>query len=131
LTKSIRPNGIPNFIIKGCSETFIPALRHIFNRKFLSWEISLIMEAVVPIFKKCNEALIVDYRPISIVNNFSKIFISSIYNHLSFNFKSKLKPNQHGFLISKSTLTNLITYLNDVALPVVVLMDKLNQFGLF
>jgi retron-type reverse transcriptase len=67
-------------------------------------------------------------------------------------FKFKLHPNQHGFLNSKSTASNLVTYLNDVTpsvcsqgqfhsvyfdlsqafdkVPHAVLLNKLSQFRL-
>jgi hypothetical protein len=95
---------------------------------------------------------VVNYRPISILNNFSKIFESIIHDYLSFHFKFKLHPNQHGFLKSKSTATNLVTYLNYVTpsvcsqghfdsvhfdfsqacnnVPHAILLNKLNQNGL-
>jgi hypothetical protein len=63
-----------------------------------------------------------------------------------------LHPNQHGFVKSKSTVTNLVTYLNDVLpsvcsqgqfdsvyfdlsqafdkVPHILLLDKLNNFEL-
>jgi hypothetical protein len=74
------------------------------------------MEAssVEPIFKKGNRDLVGNYRSILILNNFSKFFGSVIYDHLSFYFKFKLYPNQHGFVKSKSSVTNLVSYLNDV-----------------
>jgi hypothetical protein len=65
--------------------------------------------------QKGNRALVGNYRPISILNNFSKIFESIIHDHLSFYFKFKLHPNQHGFVKSKSAVTNLVTCLNDVS----------------
>jgi hypothetical protein len=49
-----------------------------------------------------------------ILNNFSKIFESIVHDHVSFNFKPKVHPNQHGFIKSKSAVSNLIIYLNDV-----------------
>jgi hypothetical protein len=49
-----------------------------------------------------------NYRPISIVNNFFKIFESIIHDHLAFNFKSKLQTNQHDFLKSKSTINKSV-----------------------
>jgi hypothetical protein len=70
--------------------------------------------AVVPVFKKGNTALVGNYRPVLIFYNFSKIFESIIRDHLSFYFKFKLHPNQHTFVKSKSMVTNLGTYLNDV-----------------
>jgi hypothetical protein len=71
-TKSVGPDEIPNFIIKGSSDIFIPLLRHIFNLSLSigkfpsSWK----QVAVVPILKKGNRALVVNYRSISILNNF-------------------------------------------------------------
>jgi hypothetical protein len=92
------------------------------------------------------------YRPISTLNNFPKIVESVVHDHLSFNFKFKLHPSQHGFIKSKSTVTNLVTYLNDVVpsvcshgqfdcvyfdlsqafdkVPHTLLLNKLNKFGL-
>jgi hypothetical protein len=43
------------------------------------------------------------------LDNFSNLFLSITCNHLSFSFKYKLRPSQHGFVKSKSTVTNLIT----------------------
>jgi hypothetical protein len=75
-----------------------------------------------------------------------------MHDNLSFYFKFKLHPNQHGFVKSKSTVTNLLTYLNDVPpsvcsqgqfdsvyfdlgqtfdkVPRTLLLNKLNNFGL-
>jgi hypothetical protein len=50
-----------------------------------------------------------NYRPISILNNFSKLFEFFIHEHVSHYLKLKLNPCQHGFTKHKSTTTNLIT----------------------
>jgi hypothetical protein len=129
-------------------------LRHIFNLSLSTGKFPSLWKqaAVIPIFEKGNRALLVNYRPISILNNFSKIFESIIHDHLSFHFKFKLHLNQHGFLKSKSTATNLVTYLNDVTssvcsqgqfdsvyfdlsqafgkVPHALSLNKLNQLGL-
>jgi hypothetical protein len=91
---------IPNFLIKGCSEIFTPLLHYIFNLSLLTGSFPRLWKkaAVVPIFKKGNSALVTNYRPISILNNFSKILESIVHDHLSFNFRSKLHPSQHGFI---------------------------------
>jgi hypothetical protein len=115
-TKCIRPDEIPNFITEGCTEIFTPLLRHIFNLSLLTGKFPSLWKqvAIVPIFKKDTKALVGNYRPILILNNFSKIAESIIHDHLSFYFKSKLHPNQHYFVKSKPTVTNLVTYLNNV-----------------
>ena len=58
------------------------------------------------------------YRPITILNTFSKIFEIIINEHVSHYLKSKFNPRQHGIIISKSTTTNLVAYL-DIITPLV------------
>jgi hypothetical protein len=92
-TKCVGPDEIPNFIIKGCSEILTPFLCHIFNLSLLTVKFPSLWKkaAGVPIFKKGNRALVGNYRPMSNLNNFSKIFESIIHDHLSFYFKFKLQ----------------------------------------
>jgi hypothetical protein len=155
------PDEIPNFIIKGCSEILTHLLRHIFNLSLLTGKFPSLWKkaAVVPFLRQTTEPLLVidnralaGNRPISIFSNFSKIFESIIHDNISFYFKFKLLPNQHGFIKSKYTVANLVPYLND-DLPSVcsqgqfnfvyfelgqafdkvshtLLLDKLNNFGL-
>jgi hypothetical protein len=72
--------------------------------------------AVVPAFKRGNHATMSNYRPISILNNFSKLFEFIIHEHVS--HYAKFNPNQHGFTRAISTVTNLVTFL-DFLTPVV------------
>jgi hypothetical protein len=75
-----------------------------------------------------------------------------MHDHILFYFKFKLHPDYHSFVRSKSTVTNLVIYLNDVLpsvcsqgqfdsvyfdlsqafdkVPYTLLLDKLNNFGL-
>jgi hypothetical protein len=68
--------------------------------------------AIVPVFKKSNTASVSNYHPISILNTFSKLFELVIHDHVSHYLKPKLNSCQHGFTKSKSTITNLVTYLD-------------------
>jgi hypothetical protein len=61
---------------------------------------------VVPVFKRGNGDLVCNYRSMSVLNNFSRMFVSIIHDHLSFYFKFKLHPNHHGCVKSKTTATN-------------------------
>ena len=141
-------------IIKGCTDIFVPLLKYIFNLSLSqqlfpsSWK----KAAIVPIYKKGNSTIIANYRPISILNNFSKVFEIIICNHVSYYLQSKLNSCQHGFIKSRSTTSNLVNYL-DYITPLVssqrqvdaiyfdfssafdlvshnLLLNKLSSFGL-
>ena len=116
-SKSSGLDGIPTFIIKGCSSILVPILTYIFNLSLSSGVFPTLWKtaAVVPVFKKGSKAEVKNYRPISILNGFSKLFEILVHEHLSFYFKEKLNSAQHGFIKSKSVVTNLVTYLNYVA----------------
>jgi hypothetical protein len=117
-SKSVGLDDIPGFTIKGCSAIFIPILRHIFNLSLIQQYFPAVWKeaAVVAVFKRGNYATMSNYRPISILNNLSKLFEFIIHDHVSHH--AKLNPNQHGFTRTKSTITNLVTFLDFLA-PVV------------
>jgi hypothetical protein len=75
-SKSVGIDNIPVYIVKGCSDIFIPVLKFVFNlslsqRSFLTlWK----QTAVIPVFIKGSRALVSNYMPISILNTFSRIF---------------------------------------------------------
>jgi hypothetical protein len=136
-SKSVGLDDVPGFIIKGCADIFVPILRHIFNLSLTQRYFPTVWKeaAIVPIFKRGSHAAVSNYRPISILNNFSKLFESIIHDHV-LHFV-KLNPNQHGFTRTKSTVTNLVTFL-DFLTPVVrgqrqadaVYFDLSNAFDL-
>jgi hypothetical protein len=117
-SKSVALDDILGFIIKGCSAIFIPILRHIFNLSLTqqyfpaTWKEA----AVVPVFKRGNHAAMSNYRPISNLNNFSKLIEFIVHDHVS--HYTKFNKNQHDFTRTKSTATNLVTFL-DFLTPVV------------
>jgi hypothetical protein len=89
-----RIDDIPGFIIKGYSVILIPTLRHIFNLSLTQQYFSAAWKeaAVVPVFKRGNHAAMSYYRPISILNNFSKLFEFIIH----YNFRIMLNLIQIG-----------------------------------
>jgi hypothetical protein len=84
--------------------------------------------------------------------NFSEVSEFTIHDHVSYFFKSKLNSSQHGFIKSKSTVTNSVTFPDFVTplfcsqgqtdsiyfdfsnafdiLPHSLLLHKLNNYGL-
>jgi hypothetical protein len=83
-TKSVETDGIPSFVIKGCSETFVPVLKFIFNLSQSEntfpnlWK----QAVIVPVFKKGKTFSVRNYRPIAILNNFSEVFEFIIHDHI-------------------------------------------------
>jgi hypothetical protein len=74
--KIVRLDEILCFVIKGCCEILVPVLRFIFNLGLSQntfpnlWK----QAAIVPVFKKGKTSSVGNYRPIAILNNFSKVF---------------------------------------------------------
>lgn len=108
---------IPSFIVKGSIMLLAPILCKIFNLCLdvgvfpTAWKTSI----VVPVPKGGNVNSVKNYRPISLLTNFSKLFERIVFNHLIFNIKCQLSPNQHGFLSGRSTVTNLVSFLQYTA----------------
>jgi hypothetical protein len=69
-----------------------------------------------PVHKKCNRHEISNYRPISVLSIFSKIFEKMIYSRLvSFITKYKiLTENQYGFQKNKSTISACQSFIEKV-----------------
>jgi hypothetical protein len=75
------------------------------------------MAKVIPVFKTGDRSLLSNYRPISILTTFSKIFEKAIVTRLnSFLFKFNiLYENQYGFRKNHSTVMALLSLVDKVA----------------
>lgn len=116
---------IPSFFIRDCRFVLAKPLATLIN---LSLKCSIFPEKwkiarICPVFKKGDRSNLCNYRPISILCNFSKVFERVLYSSIYYNVRSYISPNQHGFMSGRSTVTNLSTitqYLAEV-------MDKRGQ----
>ena len=89
IIKSIR-NGnsgwdnLPLILFKSCISSFIKPLTYIVNKSFKSGIFSdpLKLAKIVPIFKSGDKKIISNYRPISVLTFFSKIFEKAISKYL-------------------------------------------------
>jgi hypothetical protein len=54
-------------------------------------------------------------RPISLLNNISKLLKFVIHDHVSHYLKLKFSPYQHGLYKSKSAITNLVPYIDFIS----------------
>ena len=95
------PDGISTVFIKRFHIFLIDPLIHIFNLIFLKGKIpNQFKESIVtPVFKSGNKQLLTNYRPLSVINNFSKLFEYCLKNRLMDHLTHHkiLSDNQFGF----------------------------------
>ena len=114
---SAGPDLIPAYIIKGCSEYLIKPLCYLFNLSIkcsvypTAWKTS----RVCPVYKKGEKNNFKNYRPITILNSFSKCFEIILCDRLLYHTKQFLSPHQHGFTRCRSTVSNLAVFTSEVS----------------
>lgn len=111
-SKGAGPDGLPPLLLKRCAEALTVPLLIIFNKSLTTgvfpaaWKTAYI----IPIFKSGDKTSVRNYRPISILSQFGKIFEKLVYNVLFFNLKNQITIHQHGFFVGRSVETNLLEY---------------------
>lgn len=117
-SKATGPDGIPPLFIKTCGSKLVRPLALIFNRSIrdgifpTQWK----KARIVPIYKKGDRSNITNYRPVSILSTFSKLFESSLYPIIYNHIDKIISVHQHGFRSGRSVQTNLCSYLTDISL---------------
>lgn len=69
----------------------------------------------MPLYKVGDKNFVNNYRPISILPVFAKVFEQLLYPILSWHFKLIIDPNQHGFMRARSTTTNLVSFVDNIS----------------
>jgi len=117
--KSEDMNGISMYIIKKLASTLIEPLYFVIYKSFESGKIpeQLKIAKVIPIFKSGDKLLPDNYRPISLLPNFSKILEKVMSNRLTHYLESNeiLCKEQFGFRKGHSTLHPLIHFLDKIS----------------
>ena len=111
-------DGISIKMIKMCGESIVPPLSKIIRNSIKSgifpdeWK----KGNIVPVHKKANKQNISNYRPISLLPIFAKIFEKIIYNSLFeyFHINNFLSVNQSGFRTSDSCVSQLISITHEL-----------------
>ncbi|KAG7294932.1 hypothetical protein JYU34_022680, partial [Plutella xylostella] len=111
-SKGAGPDGIPSCFVKSCSKELVLPLTIIFNKSLSSGIFPQVWKNayIVPIHKSDDKSQCSNYRPISILNCFAKIFESLIFEHIYSHINSNIVKQQHGFVRGKSTVSNLLEY---------------------
>jgi hypothetical protein len=112
-------NGISMFFIKKFKNLIVAPLRHIFNCSFISALVpqQFKIAKVIPLFKSGDRSLPDNYRPISLLSCFSKIFEKVVCTRLT-NFleiNNILTPDQYGFRKSHSAVHPMVHMMNFVS----------------
>ncbi len=115
--KSVGPDIIPPFLVKGCILVLAPLLIHIFNLSLSSgifpspWK-----DAVVfPVFKSGSRLNVTNYRPISNLCSSAKLFEYVVSASLVPWMRKFVSDDQFGFLSGRSLELNLVSLLHKVA----------------
>ena len=111
-------DGISTQFIKKLHKYFLKPLVHIINLIFRTGTIPAYFKSsiVVPIFKSGNKEHITNYRPISFINNFSKLFEKVLKERLISYFKTNniLSEKQFGFVENMSTSDAMYEIISEI-----------------
>lgn len=108
--KGAGPDGIPPIVLKFCSSILSPHLAILFSHMLANGIFPSFLKQgyVVPVFKSGDRSNVRNYRPIVIQSAVAKIYESIVMDYLYFHLQKCLSPGQHGFLRSRSTVSNLL-----------------------
>lgn len=111
------PDRIPAFLIHDCRFVLVKPLQLIFNMCLKQQKVPLVWKnsKVCPVFKKGDRSDISNYRPVSIICNFCKVFEFLLHDFIFPLVRGQIIPNQHGFFKGRSTSTNLLSITHDIA----------------
>lgn len=115
-SKGAGPDGIPPMFIKKSAKILTVPLKIIFNKSLSNGSFPAIWKLanVIPVYKKGDRTFVNNYRPISILSAFPKIFEAAVVPFITKFFKPILSEHQHGFTSNRSTSTNLLTFITDI-----------------
>jgi hypothetical protein len=112
-------NGISMFFLKKVIHAIIIPFHHTVLRSLATGVVpsQLKIAKVVPIFKSGDQTVMDNYRPISLLSNFSKILEKVVGNRLTAFLENNelLSPSQYGFRKGRSTVHPLVHFMNTVS----------------
>lgn len=109
-------DGIPSLFARRCAASLSLPLALLFNKSLSESTCPLIWKKalVVPLFKNGIKSKVENYRPISKLCVFEKIFEKIIFKYLFSAVKNYLRVEQHGFFPGRSVETNIVSYVDEI-----------------
>ena len=116
--KKTNNNNIPTSVLKRVSHSLSELLAEIFNESIICGKFPEILKTgrVIPLFKSGSRSSLSNYRPITTVSIFSKIFEKLVHKRL-INFIEKfniINLNQFGFQKNKNTSDALLEFTDNI-----------------
>ena len=109
---------IPASVGKKCIQSYIKPLTYIINMSLMEgvFPYELKLAKVIPIYKSGDKKLLTNYRPISVLPFFSKIFEKVMYNYIVKHMESNniIFNQQFGFRKKHSTQHAVISLINNI-----------------
>uniref|UniRef100_A0A1I8C1E2 Reverse transcriptase domain-containing protein n=1 Tax=Meloidogyne hapla TaxID=6305 RepID=A0A1I8C1E2_MELHA len=115
---STSPDSIPYILLKKCAFTLSPVISDLFRLILDEGEIPEIWQKsiIIPLFKKGDRTLADNYRPISLTSTICRVFERLLAEKLIdfLNLHDFFCVDQFGFLRKRSTVTQLLTMLDQI-----------------
>lgn len=114
VNKGPGPDKISPIFLKNTGKTIATPLCTIFNKCLNEgtfpdrWKLAFI----TPLYKSGSRAEVSNYRPISILSSIPKVFESIVHGIVYSALEPHIINQQHGFMMRKSTVSNLLIYSN-------------------
>ncbi|CAB3981599.1 Hypothetical predicted protein [Paramuricea clavata] len=114
VSKATGSDEIPARLLRETAEVITPSLCHLFNKSLSTGSIprEWKLANIVPVYKKGEREYTENYRPISLLPITSKVLERCVLNNVKDWLYGLVNECQHGFLIGKSCVTNLIEALD-------------------
>ena len=116
INKGTPPNNIPLLILHNYAKELAPSPLVLFNRSLSVGKIPSVWKHayIVPIHKKDSKEMVENYRPISLLNNASKVMERLVFNDVYSVIEPCISHAQHGFIHKRSTTSNLLDKYGEV-----------------
>ena len=100
INKGTPPNNIHLLILHNYANELAPSLTVLFNRSLSVGKILSVWKHayIVPIHEKDSKEMVENYRPISLLNNVSKVIERLVFNHVYPVIEPCISHAQHGFI---------------------------------
>ena len=113
-------DGVPSIFYKMCAKTISKSVRQIFEKikQTATYHQVWKQSQVSPVYKKGNKSNVKNCRPVSLLSIVSKVFerciFIQLYKHLCDSTMRFFSRNQYGFRKKRSSMSQLVVYLEKV-----------------